>query len=101
MLSGLLHKMILEQTGTFEKEAYFLLLLTQLMRRYHHPLPPALSDCRREVETACTFMEENFAQRLSLSPDLSPNRLEQSTPLTGLYQVQRCHALPLLGEYSC
>ena len=33
----LLHKMILEQTGTFEKEAYFLLLLTQLMRRYHHP----------------------------------------------------------------
>ena len=38
----LLHKMILEQTGTFEKEAYFLLLLTQLMRRYHHPLPLSL-----------------------------------------------------------
>lgn len=77
----LLHKMILEQTGTFEKEAYFLLLLTQLMRRYHHPLPPALSDCRREVETACTFMEENFAQRLSLSQICHQIGLSKSTLL--------------------
>lgn len=51
------------------------------MRRYHHPLPPALSDCRREVETACTFMEENFAQRLSLSQICHQIGLSKSTLL--------------------
>lgn len=39
MLSVCSHKMILEQTGTFEKEAYFLLLLTQLCGGITIPFP--------------------------------------------------------------
>ena len=45
-----------------------------------HPFPPALSDCRREVETACTLWRKTL-QRLSLSQICHQIGLSKSTLL--------------------
>lgn len=61
-----LHEMILNGSCEFEKEEHLLLLLARLIQQYSRPFPRAIPACREEVERACAFMEEQFAQRLSL-----------------------------------
>lgn len=61
-----LHGLILNGSCEFEKEEQLFLLLARLIQWYSHPFSQKIPECREEVARACAFMEENFAQRISL-----------------------------------
>lgn len=62
-----LHEQILRGSREFDKEESLLLLLSALLQRCGQPFESCVSECRREIEDACRFMERHFAERISLS----------------------------------
>lgn len=65
-----LHGLIMEQRTDFEKEEIFFFLIEQLIAEYTEPAPENLSTASEEIQKACTFMERNFAELITLD-DLS------------------------------
>lgn len=63
----LLHKGILNGAEGFEKEEQILLLLSALIQNYSRPFIGALPECRKEIEKACTFMEEHYGEPIDLN----------------------------------
>ncbi len=61
-----LHSMITEGSYEFAKEENLLLLLSLLLRKYAMSFEAPVSEYKREIDAVCSFMEEHFAERISL-----------------------------------
>lgn len=76
-----LHRMILEGSGEFEKEETFLLLLSLLIEQYGQPFSKIDTAHNKEIEHACAFMTENFAERITLEELCKCSGMSKSTLL--------------------
>ncbi len=61
-----LHESIMSGSGEFSKEENLLLLLSLLIQHYGQPFEHCMPECRAEIEQACAFMEEHYAEHLGL-----------------------------------
>ena len=61
-----LHEMVMRGSGEFGKEESLLLLMSLLIRKYGQPFDHCIPECRDEIEKACTFMEQHYAERIYL-----------------------------------
>ncbi len=61
-----LHQMIMDGGEEFEKEEMLLLLISLLIRQYGKPSRNYIPECSEEIEKTCTFMEEHFAEHITL-----------------------------------
>ena len=76
-----LHGLIMKGSREFSREEDLLLLMTLLIRRYGKPFESCIPECRSEIENACVFMEQHFAERLSLEQICRHVGLSKSTLL--------------------
>lgn len=65
-----LHDLIMGRRTDCEKEEIFFFLIEQLMTEYTEPAAQSLSAMSREIQTACAYIENNFAEPITLG-DLS------------------------------
>ncbi|WP_099467683.1 AraC family ligand binding domain-containing protein [Konateibacter massiliensis] len=65
-----LHKLIMEQRKDFEKEEIFFFLIEQLISEYTEPAKENLSEVSAEIQKSCTYMENHYAEFITLD-DLS------------------------------
>lgn len=77
----ILHRMILEGSGEFEKEETFLLFLSLLIEQYGQPFSKIDTAYDKEIERACAFMTENFAERITLEELCRCSGMSKSTLL--------------------
>lgn len=61
-----LHELVMSGAAGLEKEENLLILLSLLIQRYGQPFEACVPECREEIERACAFMREHFAERLYL-----------------------------------
>lgn len=61
-----LHEMIMKKSGGFRKEENLLLLLATLTHRYGQPFARRNPECRSEIERACFFIKQHFAEHIEL-----------------------------------
>lgn len=61
-----LHELVMSGAAGMEKEENLLFLLSLLIQRYGQPFEACVPECREEIERACAFMREHFAERLCL-----------------------------------
>lgn len=59
-----LHEMVMKGLCDFGKEENLLLLISMLIQRYGQPFENCIPECREEIEKACRFMEQHFAERI-------------------------------------
>lgn len=76
-----LHEMILKNTGDFGREETLLLLVSLLIQRYGQPFADCTPECRDEVEKACRFIQQHFAEHLTLEQICRCAGLSRSTLL--------------------
>ncbi len=76
-----LHERIMNGSREFDREENLLLLLSLLLRRYSRPFGECIPECRREIENACEFMEQHYAERLCLDQICRHANLSKSTLL--------------------
>lgn len=76
-----LHQMVMTGGEKFEKEEMFLLFVSLLIERYGQPFEKCIPNCRKEIEHACSFMEENYAQHITLDALCECSSLSKSTLL--------------------
>ena len=76
-----LHEMVMNGSREFDKEEYLILLLSLLIHRYGHPFDRSVPECREEIERAWAFMEQHFAERISLEQICYCAGLSKSTLL--------------------
>lgn len=76
-----LHEMVMNGSGDFGKEENLLLLLSGLIQNYGQPFESCVPECREEIETACKFMEEHFAEHICLDQICRQAGLSKSTLL--------------------
>lgn len=76
-----LHEQIMKGSCEFDKEENLLLLLSLLMQRYGQPFERCVPECCREIEKACAFMEQHFADRICLEQICHYAGLSKSTLL--------------------
>lgn len=62
----LLHEMVMKGTGDFGKEEILLLLISLLIQNYGQPFESCIPECRQEIEKACEYMKQHFAERIYL-----------------------------------
>lgn len=67
--------------GGFKKEEALLLLISLLIRRYGQPFERCVPECREEIEKACRYMEQHFAERIYLDQICRHAGLSKSTLL--------------------
>ena len=60
------HELVMRGSGELEKEEALLLLVSLLIRRYGQPFEDCVPECRAEIEKACAFMEQHYAERIYL-----------------------------------
>lgn len=77
----LLHEMIMNEAGEFEREESLLLLISHLIRNYGQPSCRCIPECRQEIEKACEYMEQHFAERIYLNQICHYIGLSKSTLL--------------------
>ena len=61
-----LHELVMSGCDGPGKEEGLLLLLSLLLRRYAQPFDSRVPECRDAIEKACAFMEQHYAERISL-----------------------------------
>ncbi len=76
-----LHEMVMKEAGEFKKEETLLLLLSYLIQNYGQPSHRCIPECRKEIEKACEYMEEHFAERIYLDQICRFAGLSKSTLL--------------------
>jgi len=65
-----LHDLIMNGRTDFEKEEIFFFLIEELILEYTEPSKESLSAASEEIQKACTYMESNFSELITLD-DLS------------------------------
>ncbi|MCM1165691.1 MAG: AraC family transcriptional regulator [Lachnospiraceae bacterium] len=76
-----LHDMIMRGEGGLEKEEALLILISALIRRSGEPFLECVSRDPEPIERACRFMDERFAERISLERLCECSGLSKSTLL--------------------
>lgn len=76
-----LHQMILSGSERFEKEEMLFILISMLLENYGQPFENCIPECRDEIENACRFMEEHYAEHISLEQLCKCSTLSKSTLL--------------------
>lgn len=76
-----LHELIMKGSCEFGKEENLLLLISLLIQRYGQPFESCILECRKEIEKACDFMEQHFADRIYLDQICLYANLSKSTLL--------------------
>jgi AraC-like DNA-binding protein len=76
-----LHELIMDGSCEFGREEALLLLISRLIQRYGQPFARCVPECRAEIDRACAFMEEHFAERLCLDQICRQVGLSKSTLL--------------------
>ncbi|MDO5411498.1 MAG: AraC family transcriptional regulator [Lachnospiraceae bacterium] len=76
-----LHEMVMSGFDGLGKEENLLLLLTLLFQRYGQPFESCISECREEIEKACAFMEQHYAEHIYLDQICRYAGLSKSTLL--------------------
>ena len=76
-----LHEMVMKGLCDFGKEENLLLLISMLIQRYGQPFENCILECREEIEKACRFMEQHFAERIYLDQICRYVGLSKSTLL--------------------
>ncbi len=61
-----LHELVMKGSCEFGKEENLLLLLSLLIQQYGQSFENCIPECRDEIERACTFMEQHYAERIYL-----------------------------------
>lgn len=61
-----LHESIMSGSSKFEKDELLLLMISLLLQRYCNPFEECIADCPREIENTCRFIDEHFAEPISL-----------------------------------
>lgn len=65
-----LHDMIMKESKGFNKEEIFYFLVERLITHYTKPVTESLTRVSKEIEKACGYMEDNYAETITLT-DLS------------------------------
>lgn len=76
-----LHELMMKGSGEFGKEESLLLLLSLLIQKYGKPFESCIPECRGEIEKACAFMEQHYAERICLDQICRCAGLSKSTLL--------------------
>ena len=76
-----LHELVMKGSCEFGKEENLLLLLSLLIQQYGQPFESCIPECRDEIEKACTFMEQHYAERIYLDQICRCANLSKSTLL--------------------
>ena len=76
-----LHEMVMKGLCDFGKEENLLLLISMLIQRYGQPFENCIPECRGEIEKACRFIEQHFAERIYLDQICRYAGLSKSTLL--------------------
>ena len=61
-----LHESVMNGDHGFEQEENLLLLVSLLIQRYGQPFETCVPECRDEIEKACAFMEQHYAEHIYL-----------------------------------
>jgi len=61
-----LHELVMKGSHEFGKEENLLLLVSRLSQKYGRPFESCIPECRDEIEKACAFMEQHYAERVCL-----------------------------------
>ena len=61
-----LHKLVMEGSREFGKEEALLLLISLLLRQCGQPFEGGIPECQDEIERACAYMEQHYAERIHL-----------------------------------
>ena len=78
-----LHEMVMKGSDEFGKEENLLLLLSLLIQNYGKPFRECVPECREEIEKACIFMEQHYAEHIYLEQICRYTGLSKSTLLRG------------------
>lgn len=76
-----LHECIMNGSGEFEKEEILFFMVSLLLKRYHKVFEEHVLNCEKEIEVACTFMEEHFSENISLEQLCGLSNLSKSSLL--------------------
>lgn len=76
-----LHECIMNDEQEFEKDELLFFILSLLLQRYNKPFEELRLDCDQEIKVACRFIEEHFAEAISLERLCSLTGLSKSTLL--------------------
>lgn len=76
-----LHQMIMDGSKEFEKEEMLLLLVSLLIEQYGQPFSSCIPECSEEIENACIFMTDHFAEHITLEELCKCSALSKSTLL--------------------
>lgn len=77
----LLHELVMKGANKFGKEETLLLLISLLIQQYGQPFENCAPECREEIEKACVFMEQHYAERIYLDQICRCVGLSKSTLL--------------------
>lgn len=76
-----LHELVMKGSHEFGKEESLLLLVSVLIQEYGQPFESCVPECRDEIEKACAFMEQHYAERIYLDQVCRCVGLSKSTLL--------------------
>ena len=76
-----LHELVMKGSNEFGKEETLLLLTSLLIQRYSQPFESCVPEYRVEIEKACAFMEQHYAERIYLDQICRCAGLSKSTLL--------------------
>lgn len=76
-----LHERIMKGSCALGREESLLFLITLLIQSYGRPFERCIPECRDEIERACAFMEQHYAQHIYLDQICRCAGLSRSTLL--------------------
>lgn len=76
-----LHENIMKESSEFENDELLFFMISLLLQRYHKPFQEKEINLDREIGTVCRFLEEHFAESISLEELCSLAGLSKSSLL--------------------
>lgn len=74
-----LHQLVMSRSHEFEKEEYLFLMISMLIEKYGQPFECGIPECPQEIERACIFLREHYAERIRLEQICKCASLSKST----------------------
>ncbi len=76
-----LHQLVMGDFKEFKKEELLFFMLSLLIERYGKPFETCIPECREEIDRACEFLSEHYAENISLEQICNYVGLSKSTLL--------------------
>lgn len=74
-----LHEMVMDGSTEFEKSELLLLAVEQLIQECGEPFDNSVAEYNAEIEKACSFMQQHFAEHISLGTICEATSLSKAT----------------------